>query len=466
MRRWARDVYRAIKSVDKTHLVTLGYGPIATDHNGIHIRDVAETLDCLVVTAYPNVTVEALDRFRNNLFLPYNIRMHNLGKPVFCCEAPGHTNAAYSEEVLSRYFRLSFYGGLLNRSVGFMPWVFTDFDPGIWHKKPLEEATFEPLFGVCTADRQVKPRGRELMAFARFAREQRLIDYAFAPSRAAVMIAPKYYEENDPVFHKTYTAYALGQTAIGNLDLIWPDIAFSPYGLIVVPSTRGLTTSHWDKLRRHVESGGNLFVLYDDKRGMNAYLGEIFGFETHSPEKNYGYDGVRTEARFGSIPAGERLRVGRGAEVIRVNPRTCEVLMRFEDGSPAMVSNRLGAGRALLAMTDFNAGLLMDTPNEAFARCDSLRIFRAVAEETGSLSPFFADDLRVEAGYLDGEKNALLLCLNHHVEPVRTRVHLPGWAGAIEALSGEPVPTDGGALELMLEPAGVRAFRVMRKARP
>lgn len=465
LRRWARDIYRAIKSVDPSHIVTLGYGPIATDHNGIHIRDAAETLDCLVVTAYPNVTLEALDRIRNNFFLPYNIRMHNLGKPVFCCEAPGHTNVAYSEEVLRRYFRLSFYGGLLNRSVGFMPWVYTDFDRDIWHKVPLEEATFEPLFGVCTADRQPKPRGRELMDFARFVREQHITDYAFAPSQAAVLIAPKYYEENDPVFHKTYTAYVLGQTAIGNLDLIWADMDISSYSLILVPSTRGLTTSHWDKLRRYVESGGNLFMLYDDKRGMNAYLGEIFGFEAHSPEKNYGYDRVRAASRFGSIAGEESLSIGCGREVLRINPGPCEIVMRFGDGSPAMVVNRLGAGRALLALTDFTAGLLMDTPNEAFARCDSYRVFRAVAEETGALSPFFADDLNVEAGYLNGVWDVLLVCLNHHIEAIRTRVHLPDWANAVSTLEGEPVFAEGGSFELALGPADAQIFRVGRELR-
>lgn len=466
MRRWARDIYRAIKLADPNHIVTLGYGPIATDHNGIHIRDAAQTLDCLVVTAYPNVTDEALDRVRNNFFLPYNIRMHNLGKPVFCCEAPGHSNVAYSEEVLRRYFKVSFYSGLLNRCVGFMPWVYTDFDASLWHQVPLESATLEPLFGVCDTQRRIKPRGQELAAFARFVREQRLTEYQFAASRAAILIAPSYYEENDPVYHKTYVCYVLGQTAIGNLDLVWPDMDLSGYRLLLVPSTRGLTTSQWYRLKRFVEEGGTLFVLYDDRRGLNAYLNGLFGFETHSQEKNYGYGEVYTQSRFGDLTPGTCITVGKGREVLRLNPVRCQTMMTFADGSPALTACTVQKGKAWMACSDFTAGLLMDTPNEDFVRCGVYRLMRAVAMEAGALAPFYAGNFMVEAGYLDGPSDALLILINHNIQQEQADISLPDWAGSVQTLDGTPVEMEDGRIQVSLPPSEALVLRALKGARP
>ena len=121
---WVKAMYDAIKSVDQNHLVTLGFGHIATCNFGMHIRDMAEILDLMVVTCYPGMAQESIDKYRNNYFISYNVKFNALaGKPVYMCEAPGHSSIVFSEDIIGRYFNVSLYSGLINGSTGAMPWV-------------------------------------------------------------------------------------------------------------------------------------------------------------------------------------------------------------------------------------------------------------------------------------------------------------------------------------------------------
>ena len=460
-RRWARDCYRAIKEVDPNHLVTMGYGPIATDNFGTHIRDAVDIMDVLVVTAYPNAVNEPIDRMRSNYFIPYNLRFSALGKPVFCCEAPGHSNVFYSDEVLTRYFRLSFYSGLLAGSTGFMPWVYADFSDKLFHEVPLDINTAEPYFGICDANRVPKPRGLETAAFASFVKKAGITAYKLPESETAILVAPHYYGErrqecsrsgslqedvyetgDRAAFKKIYTCYILAQNAIGNIAFVWPDMDVNRFPLLIVPSTRGMTTSQWAKLRGYTENGGTLVVMYDDKSGLCAYTNELFGFTTKSPDTDYGYSSMTTSRKFASIEDKKTLPLtGLGGEVLRVIPNTCEVISRFDDGEPAMTVNNYGKGKAIFLCKNPDDGLL-DVPYSDFLQKAGLELYRAFATYAGTVSPYPCADLRVETGVMHGEKDSILIAINHDTEKISSYIILPGNVDDITGFDGDPVAID------------------------
>ena len=474
--RWVRTLYDAIKSVDANHLVTLGYGAIATQHFGIHVRDAAEVLDLMVVTAYPGPSHEAIDRYRNNYFIPYNVKFNTVGKPVFTCESPGSTSVAFSEEVIGNYFRVSLYGNLLAGSTGVMPWVYNDFDKAIWHEKPLEEATFEPSFGIVATDGRVKPSGKALSEFAAFARQEGLGCYRPAKASAAILVPRRYYEEIEPAYKKLYTTFLLAKGGLGDVDFVWDDRDFGAYRLLLIPSTRGMTTSTWDKVRRFVEAGGTVYCLHDDRRGLSAYFNELFGVETITTEKDFDHDVMIAREAWSGFAQGERLPCAGGAhtELLRVAPRAARVLFEFEDHVPAFLVNARGKGTAFLATKPVEDGLLdIRYPEFLGNRCFDL--YAAVASAAGMQRDFAAGDRRVETGCLfhaDGGVR-LLVCVNHDTSPVETTLLLGrDFAGAAkirqlpvgaQGSRDTVMPTrrgDGIAIPLHLEPAGVAVFKL------
>jgi len=479
LRRWARDCYNAVKSADENHLITLGYGPIATDNNGIHIRDAVDQMDVLAVTAYPGVISEAVDRMRSNYFLPYNTRFSALGKPVFCCEAPGHSNVFFSEEVLCRYFRTSFYSSLLAGSTGFMPWVYTDFDASICHEVPLEGATGEPFFGLCRADGSPKARGLETAAFAAFAKQVGLAEYRPPPSKAAILVSPDYYGRRPPAnsrtidlvdrpwdidrtaFRKTYACYLMAQTAIGNVSFAWPDTTLEGYELIVAPSPRGITTSQWARLAAYVEAGGTLVVEHEDRWGLCAYTNDLFGFTAEASERDYGYDRMEIRQPLGALKSGKTLPfAGPGIEVLRVTPISCRVTASFPDGTPAMTLQEHGKGRALYLCKNVEDGLL-DVPYEVFLQKASFPLYRALAELAGCANPYACQDPRVETGILTGPRDSLLICVNHDTAAVTSSVFLPE-GSIVTHLDGTAAEAENGRLPVPLAGCGVGVYRVRK----
>ena len=481
IRRWARDCFNAIKEVDQNHLVTLGYGPIATANNGIHIRDVADQLDVLVVTAYPDVLNEPIDRMRNNYYLPYNIRFHKLGKPVFCCECPGQSNVLFSEKILENYFRVSFYSGLLSGSTGFMPWVYTDFDPSIHHQTPLDGALHEPSFGICKSDRTPKGRGLETAAFAKFVNDVDITSYNSPVSEAAVLVSPNYYGDRFPAyskslpflqkgyakydptgFRKTYTSWILAQNAIGNVDFVWPDQDLDQYKLLILPSSRGITTSQWEKLRRYVENGGFLALLYDDRGCLNVYTNELFGFETVSNERDWGYRAFDVSEDFGGeFTKGQQLDMVtyHCNEVLRVNPTQCKTLMRFADGTEAMTLNKYGKGHALMLFKNAGDGLL-DIPYGDFLKNISLGIYRAIGEMSGTIANCSCDSLLVETGIMTSKNDSLLFCINHDTTAIDCVVSLPSGTKSSISLDGETAVITDGHIAVSIPPVSVAVYRL------
>lgn len=424
--RWVRTMYEAIRSVDQNHLITLGFGHIATANYGMDIRDMADILDLMVVTAYPDGAEEGLDTVRNNYTVPFHVKMNSRNKPVFTCEAPGYSSILFSEEIIGRYFKTSLYSNLINGSTGVMPWVYNDFQEDLWHEAPLERYLIEPNFGIITVDGRLKPSGRELKDFAAFVRKAEIGKYRPQKAEAAVLIPEGYYQNIGISYKKLYTAYLLGKGCGIDVDLVWTSEELKSYKLLLLPTTAGMTTSAWDKVRRFVEAGGMIYHTFE-RGAQNGYFNQIFGVETEGWEADYGYRQMTVEQDWGIWKKGDIIPFT-GADrnyVLRVRAEKAEILCTFEDGEAALLKNCYGAGTVYLATAPLDNGL-MKTPYREFLNTKSFAILDTLIEEAGICRVLRFDHPAIEVGDMEntctGER--MVICVNHHKTGIDTRMLL------------------------------------------
>ena len=436
--RWVKSMYDAIKSVDKNHLVTLGFGHIATANYGMHIKDMAEILDLMVVTCYPFMSSEGCDKYRNNYFIAYNVKFNKLlGKPVFTCEAPGFSNILFSKEVVGRYFKVSLYSNLINGSTGVLPWVYNDFDEKIWHEEPLDKYTIEPYFGIVTIDGELKPSGMELRDFAQFVREVDITKYIFDKAEMAILVPSGYYKGIDSAVKRIYTSFILSKGCSTGVDFIWDDEDLAKYRLIVIPSSNGVTTPVWDKIRKYVQDGGVIYHITDNNFSVNAYYNNLFGVEVETHEKDFGFDKLCVKRNWGSFNKGRQIElIGEKYEnYVNVKPVSAEVICEFGDGTPAILKNPYGKGTAYLSVKPLEDGLL-DIRNGDFIKNELFEIYDLLIDEANIKRRVKCMDYRVEVGCMENKESGelLVICINHDTESFETQLYLDA---EIQGSSGE-----------------------------
>ena len=470
--KWVKTMYDAIKSVDTNHLVTLGFGGAATDNYGYHLPDMAEILDFMAVTCYPNVATESLATYRNNFYVTYHVKANTLfGKPVFICEAPGHSSIVYSEEAIGHYFKVSMYSGLINGSTGVMPWVFNDFEESTWYDIPLNKSILEPGFGIVTTDGRLKKSGEELRDFAKFVKAIDAANYKPCKAEAAILLPEGYHCEpgTAPGFtvKMIYTSFILAKGCSADVDLLWYNEDFSPYKLIIVSAPSRLTHSTLKKIENFVENGGTVYYnggLFS----MGASFNKLFGVEVQSPEKDFGYDTLYAKQSFGCIENGCQVKLApQFTKYLRVKPVSAQVICDFEEGIPALLVNKFGKGRVYLTTKSFEDGLL-EMKYDDFIHNGIFDIYDALFNDANINRDVKCDDNRIEVGRMVNQKTNenLIICVNHDIAKVETLISfngLPANSSIFNVLTKHRVhAAQGGDTQVnaIFEPAGVNVYRI------
>lgn len=396
LRNWVRTLYDGVKKTDPNHLVTLGFGHIASANFGYHELDMAKILDLMVVTCYPlELCPDRADCLRNNYFLPFYVAFNRpYGNAVMTCEAPGFSSVMFSEAVIGRYYKACLYGQLAEGSNGVLPWAMNDFDPAIWHQKPLEEYVLEPSFGVVATDGRIKPSGEELRSFANVVEELRLSRFHRERAKVAVVIPRDYYQAMPQTFQRVYLAYIFLKSCGVAVDLLWQGLPMEGYDLLVIADTSGFTTSYWDGLRRYAQNGGKLFWMFGGNNGLNVYLREIFGVEVQSPSWWHG-----------KVPDGSAAGLR-----LETEAREAEVLARFEDGTP-LLTHKNGAWFFAMQWTD---GLLACEQSQ-FENHPLHAVFSYIVEQSGIERLVRVENPNVEVSRLvcDEDGTVIYLLINH-----------------------------------------------------
>lgn len=435
---WLKHMYEAFKDEDPNHLVTLGFGEIATENYGYTLKDSAEILDFMSVTCYPyDSSIEGLDTARNNSYLGFYVKMNSLkGKPVFTCEAPGFSAIWFSEAMLGRYFKVSLYGNLINGSNGVLPWCYNDFAKEIWTGRALNPKPAEPAFGIIDNNGRIKPTGKELIEFGQFVRDIKITDYKLAKAKVAVFIPAAYYSN---VYHAKRRIRAAMQFLKGcgtDLEFVWDedDLNLSGYVMVIVCAKDGMRTSSWQKLEEFVKQGGTLIHDYDGMRGLNAYFNSLFGVEVQTRHKNFRFDRLIMQSQLGTLDKGDELLFPNGVkderyameqgfnlqkgsnicgEYLIVEPKDAQVVATFTDGTPALLKNKYGEGNVWLFTGQFHNGLFeIEYPD--YQNHMMFELYNGILEEEKIFRPCTYVNSELEVGLLEkqtGEK--LLILINH-----------------------------------------------------
>jgi hypothetical protein len=347
--KWVARLVAAIHEVDSNHLITLGFDPypVSTD-NGFALEEIADHLDVMSYCIYPWVQ----DRSEVELisYGAFQTRFFAAGKPPFLHEGPGASSSSASEALLADRFRAWMYSSLANGTIGVLPWNYTDYEERIHYQWPLENSPLEPNFGICRANRSLKPRGEEFLSFAADVRRLPLDDLTLDPANATLVYPYDYYERAGRLHDTLWRQFALAKGANLNLDLVREDRLPADVKLLIAPGCK-LRLSTWAGLRDFVTAGGHLLGIVDELSFLNPIFTDLFGVEV---------EGFRTgslEATFsspwGELAEGQGCRLSGSASRLWVRPAGADVIASFEDGFPLFLSRRFGRGRASLATVPF-----------------------------------------------------------------------------------------------------------------
>ncbi len=431
--RWVQSMYDAIRSVDSNHLITLGFGHIATANYGMDVRDMAEILDLMAVTAYPGEADEGLDTVRNNYTVPFHVKMNSRRKPVFTCEAPGMSSISYSEDMIGRYYRTSLYSNLVNGSTGALSWVYNDFEESVWHEGAPEKYLIEPSFGIISTDGRLKPSGKELQDFAAFVRKTEIGRCRPKRAEVAVLVPEGYYRNLGVSRKKIYTAYLLAKGCGVDCDLVWTSEGLEGYRILLLPTTTGMTTSMWDTLRRFVEEGGIVYHSYESG-SLNIYFNRLFGVEVQTQEADRGYRRLTAKRDWAVWRQGDEIILSerQPEHALRVRCKEAETLFAFDDGKPALLRNRYGKGTAYLAVLSLDNGL-MQIPYRDFLASASFVMVNEMIREARIRRILWFDHPAIEVGWMeearpergrDGIQESIIICISHDPDTITARMSL------------------------------------------
>ena len=163
---WVSSIYKAIKSCDKNHPVTLGFdNNHIVEDTGFQIEKLAPYQDFFSLCAYPIYglkTPEAHTSTRSTYFTSFFIKFSDVGKPVLLSEGPSTTTVWTSLERAGNYYKVVMYSSFINNSIGVMPWILYDYSTDYHNKFPLDDKPFETSFGILTSSGEKKPPAEEL----------------------------------------------------------------------------------------------------------------------------------------------------------------------------------------------------------------------------------------------------------------------------------------------------------------
>ena len=217
---WSYLMSEEIHKIDPSHPVTYGaHPPSLSRYNGFKVSDLAEANDYLSMHGYPLYSGVARGPMDPD-FVPFlNLLTESLGaKPTLfqefgVCTAPAGEKGHYIEDEFLGEKRQqylageeeggSYYRQVLERlyrvgSLGAFAWCFSDYDPRLWNRPPLDRAVRERTFGITRADGTVKPAGVEFQRFVRRVRSGQMKDWG--SERITFPVSDEVYYQ-DPASH-------------------------------------------------------------------------------------------------------------------------------------------------------------------------------------------------------------------------------------------------------------------------
>jgi endo-1,4-beta-mannosidase len=462
---WTKTIAAAIRERDHMHPIVVGTSGQETSH-GPFRADVLSTvreLDFSSVhpfTIYrPELFPDAMLSQRSTYGAAFDIALaRGAGRPAMVQEI-GASTAQYSPERVASYERANLYSALGAGSIGVDVWCFTDAAPGERSRLPYLRTPQETEWGIVTWDRAVKPRGRELQAFANVVRQLDLAgvspvrgDVAFPIPHewakvqgelASLGITGKekipYVSTEDTVSSQAkldsgnawlmgsaLSTFVLGRRAGLTVDFPRERGEWAARKIVALPSpltstsTPFLTHVHTDfyaRAKKFVEDGGVLYASVAADAAvpdMDALFGARLADTNTAKEIT-----ITLVERFGGLEPGTKIQFTVPFATTRYWGSLLEVsrgktLAVDQDGHPAVVLNALGRGKTLLVAYPLEAWLAV-TPSafDQYAHVLTDALYRGLGELAASPAPFRTDDPAIEATTLAAADHRYVVLVNH-----------------------------------------------------
>jgi endo-1,4-beta-mannosidase len=460
---WTRAMYQAVKEADPEALVSTGDGArceVRTDYDGFRVEWVKDHVDWIGVHLYNYFLYEQgdSDDLRKAYHIPCRLRYVDVDKPVFL-EEFGLSDLISGREEAAGYYRSVLYSSFANGACGALAWCLTDFD--LPDEIPYSFQPHELKYGVGDVHYNLKPQGRILQDFARFASERKIHRYQMKEPAEAIFV-PYYMYEDKPhhnidrlrsyrLLEQTFT---MAKMAGLNPDFLRECESLDQHRFLLLTGGARLKSHQWLKIEEWVRDGGSLLYTYTGyKGGIYAQNFEtLFGCrqrlrfgQLEQPEEPTVT--FRFLKDFGDIAGGEILEISRGrlrqeSAYLPVEARQAEVMAEDNRGRPALLHHRLGRGRVTLCTYPIDY-MLINTP-DGNLDTPMYRIYGAAARESGIKARFENKHPYLEAVVLKAEESdQILIVVNHVHRQVRCSMK--------DTVSSQ-------MLDLEMESKGVRLF--------
>ncbi|HLI08774.1 MAG TPA: cellulase family glycosylhydrolase [Ktedonobacteraceae bacterium] len=474
-RSWAQLLTQAVRAAGATQPVSTGDGAwgieVTGRDNGFRLREIARTVDFLGPHVYPLSN----DLTRQHLTAAFNCELCHVGKPVVL-EEFGVTTDFTSEKHAGDYYRQVLHTSLLAGSVGWIAWNNTDFD--LTHQDPYRHHPFELHFGITTTNGTPKAPLLELQQFRQVLDEIDITHCHRSPTDIAVIIS-SYFDTDYPFTSQVerqtmrdilLQSYVVTREADTGAAYVRELDGVPRAKLILVPSTKQLTSPTWEELEARAIEGATVYVSYFPgsvpvhRGSWHPFFDTFFGIEH---QLRYGLvnpveDDIVTFAfssDFGTIAAGEHLSfVAAGNESGRVFlpciPTEARVIATDAHSHPALLERAIGNGRIVLCtypLEYFAASRPNANPDHTY------QLYRALTKLAKVELPVSVDNPLVLADSLvadDGTRFAWFI--SESDQPLSVTPHLRSGKELVDVITGEHAEWT-----IKLAPFGVKVYRVI-----
>jgi len=475
---WVSMIYKALKSRDKKHPVTLGFdNNHIIEDTGFRVEKLIPFQDFFSLCAYPIYGLkmpEAHTSTRSTYFTPFFIKFSQVGKPVLLSEGPGTTTVWVSPKRAGDYYRVVMYSSFINGSIGVMPWILFDYDAEHHEKFPLDDKPYETSFGMLSSCGEMKPPAQELARFAQIIRKIDLEKFHFRKPEAAVLIPKDYYKHVKTVWSRLFEAFILAKEAHVELDFVREGEDLTGYKLIIVPSSLVLRTSSWYAFKSYVEQGGHLYFSYGGSwigspNPLGPFFNEIFGVALQDRIAPMPSEEIMFTEDWMSL-TGLKLTYPKtdGASCIELELKTGFAVGYDGRGNAALIVNReRGKGTAILVSHPLEYYLSLAP--DAYSKDETFRIYDALRKDAGLSEPFTCDSPFVEVGWMETENKdeAILTLINHERVSINSIITLDLiWQVENLLEGGDPginAKADRTWMRLSFSPSEVKIFHLKRQ---
>lgn len=493
---WTRRLAGAIRSQDPGTPVCVGTANEDMYHGPFRPDLIVDFVDFLSVHPYPIYSPEFFpDPFlseRSTYAAAFQtVLSAGAGKPAMVHEL-GASSAQYAPERIGMFDRVSMYSSLAAGANGLVLWCHTDAAPATFERVPYLRAPHETQFGLTTWDRRVRPAGAELRTLRAILDRLDLDGVDVTPADVAIVVPHEWVKAHgdrsrfgltgpQPIPYVSVQdtvatdVEGLNRWLVGALLSTFVNArraglqaempreyqALDAYPMVIAASPTTSTehnlvhlhTTFWETARSYVSNGGALYASLCADAAI-PYMEDLFGarLADHVPVDEVLLTVV---APIGELEIGDTFSYRADPTDVTQWAATFDVtggrvVAVDNEDRPAIVAHRFGSGHVLVSGYPLERYQAL-TPNAFETDEPTYRLYRALAEWSGSVPFMAADDPSVEVGVLTGGHRGYAIVVSHSARAVHAAVTC---AVPLKTLSRV---TAGGIEELV--PAG-RSFEV------